>query len=299
MSNFNPAGAGWSPDPSGRHQLRYWDGATWTDHVSDGGVAGTDPIGAPPAPGGFPGQPPAFAPVPGDGQPPPVGQQLGYGYAPVGTGERPKPIKGLATALSVLLAITAVAALLLALAFFNRASILDDPFGASFDELQSSDDAVAGGGGFLILGLLVTGIVWLIWQYRHAKNARALGQTDGLGPGWAIGGWFIPLGNWVIPQLQLKQAAEASDPSGARKAPPIVIVWWVLWVVGAVAGFGSGNRGEEEISSIDDIDSFQSADQIAGASLFVFLAAAIAAIVMVRTLSRRQHEAAAARGMPL
>jgi uncharacterized protein YxjI len=40
----NPAA--WHPDPTGRHQLRYWDGAAWTDHVSDQGVAGTDPVGA-------------------------------------------------------------------------------------------------------------------------------------------------------------------------------------------------------------------------------------------------------------
>jgi hypothetical protein len=35
---------GWHPDPSGRHQHRYWDGARWTEHISNGGVAGTDPV---------------------------------------------------------------------------------------------------------------------------------------------------------------------------------------------------------------------------------------------------------------
>ncbi|MEX0835750.1 MAG: DUF4190 domain-containing protein [Nitriliruptor sp.] len=41
--------AAWHPDPSGNHEYRYWDGQRWTDHVADGGVAGTDPL--PPAPG--------------------------------------------------------------------------------------------------------------------------------------------------------------------------------------------------------------------------------------------------------
>jgi len=36
--------AGWHPDPQGRHELRYWDGAKWTDHVSDSGVTATDPV---------------------------------------------------------------------------------------------------------------------------------------------------------------------------------------------------------------------------------------------------------------
>ncbi len=37
-------GAQWVADPYGRHQMRYWDGRLWTQHVSDGGVAGTDPL---------------------------------------------------------------------------------------------------------------------------------------------------------------------------------------------------------------------------------------------------------------
>ena len=37
----------WHPDPSGRHQLRYWDGYRWSQHVSDDGVAGEDPIANP------------------------------------------------------------------------------------------------------------------------------------------------------------------------------------------------------------------------------------------------------------
>ncbi|WP_319431202.1 DUF2510 domain-containing protein [Mycobacterium sp. RTGN5] len=41
--------ARWSVDPTGRHQCRYWDGATWTQHVADGGTLGTDP--EPRAPG--------------------------------------------------------------------------------------------------------------------------------------------------------------------------------------------------------------------------------------------------------
>jgi uncharacterized protein YxjI len=42
--------ANWHPDPTGRHELRYWDGSAWTDHVSDQGVTGTDSVDAPPPP---------------------------------------------------------------------------------------------------------------------------------------------------------------------------------------------------------------------------------------------------------
>lgn len=33
----------WRPDPTLRHELRYWDGTTWTGHVSDSGVVSTEP----------------------------------------------------------------------------------------------------------------------------------------------------------------------------------------------------------------------------------------------------------------
>lgn len=38
--------AGWHADPTGRHQLRYWDGSTWTDHVTDNGHQQQDPLNA-------------------------------------------------------------------------------------------------------------------------------------------------------------------------------------------------------------------------------------------------------------
>jgi hypothetical protein len=37
------APAGWYADPSSRFELRYWDGAQWTEHVSRAGQQYTDP----------------------------------------------------------------------------------------------------------------------------------------------------------------------------------------------------------------------------------------------------------------
>jgi hypothetical protein len=43
-----PAGSGWFPDPARAHQFRYFDGFSWTDHVSDGGTTSHSPLGPPP-----------------------------------------------------------------------------------------------------------------------------------------------------------------------------------------------------------------------------------------------------------
>lgn len=59
--------AGWHSDPLGGHELRYWDGSAWTDHVSDHGATGTDAIPAdgppPPPPAPAPPPPPPTAPA--------------------------------------------------------------------------------------------------------------------------------------------------------------------------------------------------------------------------------------------
>jgi hypothetical protein len=34
--------ADWYKDPSGRFELRYWNGSTWTEHVATGGTQSTD-----------------------------------------------------------------------------------------------------------------------------------------------------------------------------------------------------------------------------------------------------------------
>jgi hypothetical protein len=34
--------AGWLPDPTGRHEYRYWNGSSWSRHVADGGRRSTD-----------------------------------------------------------------------------------------------------------------------------------------------------------------------------------------------------------------------------------------------------------------
>ena len=42
--------ARWAPDPSGRHELRFWDGTAWTDQVMNDYVPAQDPLTAPAAP---------------------------------------------------------------------------------------------------------------------------------------------------------------------------------------------------------------------------------------------------------
>lgn len=59
----------WLPDPTRAHELRYWNGSSWTEHVSDQGTPAQDPLVAElPPPGDALPPPPAPAP-PAGGKP--------------------------------------------------------------------------------------------------------------------------------------------------------------------------------------------------------------------------------------
>lgn len=94
----------WQPDPTGRHHYRWWDGAQWTDQVSDSGVVSTDPPVMSPAPvpeppaAPAPSFPGAMAPGPTPGGftpsvPTPAGPTVEGGFTPP-TGAPSDPAAG-------------------------------------------------------------------------------------------------------------------------------------------------------------------------------------------------------------
>ena len=74
----------WHPDPTGRHQYRWWDGQEWTDQVADQGVVGVDPVPAPTPAGGV-GVPPAGGSQPWPTAVAPVAGATAGGFAAVPT----------------------------------------------------------------------------------------------------------------------------------------------------------------------------------------------------------------------
>jgi hypothetical protein len=60
---------------------------------------------------------------------------------------------------------------------------------------------------------LASFVLVIIAMFRLAKNQQALGRPGTRWtPGWAIGGWFIPLASTVIPYLQIRELWRGSDP---------------------------------------------------------------------------------------
>jgi hypothetical protein len=216
-----------------------------------------------------------------------------------------RSLRGLVTALTVMFVLVVLVELFGVSAMFNRAGLLDDAANGEFPSFEAIDDAdsrVAAAMAFHIFSVLAVGIVFIVWQFRHAKNAEALGARGGLGPGWAIGGWFVPIANYVLPAMQLFQSSKASDVEARQigrqpKGESIIVLWAVAFALASiifVIGGGLADTDEEgnfEFRTLEDIEDAANGDRTAGAAMVLYGLTALIAIGMVRSLSARQTAA--------
>ena len=188
---------GWYPDPSRRHELRFWDGATWTAQVADGGVLGVDEPNRPAAPTG-----PSFSPSPGYGQVPGGYAQGPSGYSPVPQyAPAPQPW---ATAQGTIPPPPPGAT--------RPGSSVAQPYApAGAPPLASLGERF---GGYLldgVLALVTLFIGWLIWScFTYSKGQtpakqlmgmRVVKQDTGVAAGWGdmfVRQFVIPLGLGIV-----------------------------------------------------------------------------------------------------
>lgn len=92
--------------------------------------------------------------------------------------------------------------------------------------------------------LLCAVVAFCVWLRRVTANLPALGASElRFTPAWAVGWWFIPLANLVVPLLVMVEAWKASDPrAGATDratrsrlpAGVVIPIWWAAWIVDMV-----------------------------------------------------------------
>jgi hypothetical protein len=114
----------------------------------------------------------------------------------------------------------------------------------TLEEAEASDNAFATVGVFQLIVFIVTAVVFLIWIHRVSKNLKPLGsQNQKYSPGWAIGWFFVPFANLVLPFLVTKEIWKASEPKltdgeswRGTSVSPLVPAWWVLYTVSNIVG---------------------------------------------------------------
>lgn len=73
---------------------------------------------------------------------------------------------------------------------------------------------------------LVAMITFLVWIHRVFVAIRQSGGTTSWSPGWSVGGWFVPLGNMIIPWLTVRDALKALG-----KPTALAGGWWLTWLI--------------------------------------------------------------------
>lgn len=146
---------------------------------------------------------------------------------------------------------------------------------------------------FIFISLVVA---FLVWLHRVAKNVPALGNAKSqvqYTPGLAVGSFFIPFVNLVIPYKAIREIWEKSDPSirseenamfaSPPSAPPLLLFWWIVWIV---SNFLSNIVLRLQFDSTHDTGDFVNGLDIV--SDLANILAAVLAIMVVRNIDRRQ-----------
>jgi hypothetical protein len=241
----------------------------------------------------------ALPPPPPSAPPPPPGY---VGYEPNLSAAVPlRRVNGLGKAMFILLIISAVAFAGQAAVTPRAADTARDYLADRIDNQKFREDLAPYTLVNLLTGAAFIAIVVLtfIWLYRVVANHRTIGRQVRWGPGWAIGGWFLPpIVLYVIPMLVFRESWRASDPDSPpgderwRTSPvsPLVYVWWVLYglvpIIFLISGLTvqtSAMRGNETdlANWIEDQKGWLIAQGLAG------VVQAVAYLLLVRELTSR------------
>ncbi len=225
-----------------------------------------------------------------------IGNTPNYSSASAATTTGQYRLGGLATAIAWVLGIGCLAQIADVVTQFSRAALIsrfmDRPYSVSTFEMIDADNAVASA---IIVDLLFTvagGILLVIWAWRATKNLDTWNLPHRWSPGWAIGGWFVPVVSLWIP-YQVVQDAWRSTAGPATADPATFesegsnLAWTLSFVtfwISSLLWLGAGRTGDEELSDI------LASDRLGGVAALVGIVASIAAIVAIRQISRRHDE---------
>ncbi|MFD5326348.1 DUF4328 domain-containing protein [Streptomyces sp. NPDC127092] len=170
------------------------------------------------------------------------------------------------------------------------------------DQSGDFDAAVIGGAdlnplySLAFMLYVATGVVFIVWFHRLRQNAQVwAGDQQERGVGWAIGGWFVPIGNLWIPRGIAADIWRASRfaPTAADRPGELSLInaWWGFWVASTLVNWMSGVlfRGAADAAA------YTAATWWSATGYGLDIVAALYAIRFVRCLTSMQH--ARATGM--
>jgi hypothetical protein len=239
------APAGWYPDSvPGRE--RYWTGEGWSEETR---------MAPPPMPAGPPpGYAQATAPQHVQYMQPAYQPALQPAGVTALYHDTTAPVKlgGLGTWVSIALGATMLGAVIELIGNQRYIGVESDLINGkpqTFQHVQSVTHASHTIHTIVLLLALATAILFIVWFHRAYRNLVRAGIADlRFSPGWAIGGWFIPIFS-LVRQKQIAndiwKASASARTVGIgrwREMPLASLVnwWWGVWIAaGLLGGFGN------------------------------------------------------------
>lgn len=87
-------------------------------------------------------------------------------------------------------------------------------------------------------------IVFLMWLHAITKH-HAQSSATRYTPGMAVGGWFIPFANFVLPALSFGDVYKRSTGRSAG----LVGLWWALYLVSTILTAVLGSMGPQLVGT--------------------------------------------------
>ncbi|MER5893631.1 DUF4328 domain-containing protein [Streptomyces sp. NPDC001876] len=156
-------------------------------------------------------------------------------------------------------------------------------------------------GSLQTMAVLATAVVFVIWFRRVRRNAEVFdaGQQR-MKPGWAIGAWFVPIGNLWLPRriaAGIWAGSVGTDTDGSRRtvSQTPLNLWWTAWILSAVFSRVADRLYVQAVMPQEIVDAVVA---LIASDLFDIVAAVLA-ILFVRKLTAMQGERVALGAYPL
>ena len=177
---------------------------------------------------------------------------------------------------------------LAAIAHFQRASlassIIDGDTNSLSSRVEQADSFVDGMTGWIMLANLTTFILLVIWMSKLTKTSRLEGGDFRRSNGWAVGGFFTPIGNLFIPYQFAVDNLNHYVNRGRLQANQLtqLNIWWF--------GFMGGFILNEMASSQDPtgFETLRTSDLLATGGATVMVLSAVFGFRVVKAFSDSQ-----------
>ena len=145
---------------------------------------------------------------------------------------------------------------------------------------------------------IATVVFYAVWLYRAHANLSAFDNTRPLdhSPGWAVGSFFVPFVNLVVPYRAVKEVWQRSAPPdevflSAPSPPAWLPIWWTFWILASIAGNISFR-----VSFNENVPQ-NTATMVSIVAGALFIIASVLAYVVVDDIDKRQEETSGKLGL--